>query len=217
MFLPHRSSALPAREPRRVSVQWTAYLAVFSCRQWFIDSPRLSLTSNQEIYCRWWTAWGWQHCVAMVGYCFGHREAFHLIFKNGNFSTDLFLEVLLEVAKWRLGRFLKLRYVEWQQLEYFFYTNRTLQALQRKLSSPPSQEKYWRERFLVLGKQLPNVGMTHTGRICFSSTKFYLICQTNALGTTWTWAQLGGGHGGHVPPIFQTLGIYYAMSPTFSL
>ena len=27
------------------------------------------------------------------------------------------------------------------------------------------------------------------------------------------WAQLGGGHGGRVPPLFQTVGIYYAMLP----
>jgi len=29
------------------------------------------------------------------------------------------------------------------------------------------------------------------------------------------WAQLGGGHGRRVPPLFQTVGIEYAMSPTF--
>jgi len=46
--------------------------------------------------------------------------------------------------------------------------------------------KYWRERFLMLGKQLPNVQITHADRLCFSSTMFWLIRQTNTLGTAWT-------------------------------
>ena len=44
----------------------------------------------------------------------------------------------------------------------------------------------WKERFMVLGKQLLNVKLSYAGRLWFSSTMFWLICQTNALGTTWT-------------------------------
>jgi len=69
--------------------------------------------------------------------------------------------------------------------------NKFLRQLDHKLCSENSARllpkgKYWRERFLVLGKRLPNVEMTHAGRLCFSSRMFWLICQTNALGTTWT-------------------------------
>jgi len=49
VFLAHRNPTLPAHEPRLVSVQWTANLAAFSCRQWFMDLRRLSLTSIQEM------------------------------------------------------------------------------------------------------------------------------------------------------------------------
>jgi len=31
------------------------------------------------------------------------------------------------------------------------------------------------------------------------------------------WAQFGGGHGGRVPPLFQTGGTLYAVSPHFFL
>jgi len=38
----------------------------------------------------------------------------------------------------------------------------------------------------VLGKQLPNIKLSYAGRLCFLSRTFWLICETNALGTTWT-------------------------------
>jgi len=39
-----------------------------------------------------------------------------------------------------------------------------------------------------------------------------------ALSLLCAWAQFGGGHGGRVPPLFQTGGAEYAMSPPlFSL
>ena len=57
-----------------------------------------------------------------------------------------------------------------------FVYNRTSQSSQWKLSSISSQGK-------VLNS---NVEMTQAGRIRFSSTMFWLICQTNALGATWT-------------------------------
>ena len=41
------------------------------------------LTSNQEMYCRWWTAWQEATSCCFVGLCcFGNRETFHLIVKN---------------------------------------------------------------------------------------------------------------------------------------
>ena len=103
VFFAHRSSTLPAYEPRLVSVQWewTANLSAFCCRQWIMDLRRLSLMSIHEIltYCRWWTAWREAtSCYFARPCCFGHSEIFHLIFKNENSCTALCILKPLEMV-----------------------------------------------------------------------------------------------------------------------
>jgi len=57
--------------------------------------------------------------------------------------------------------------------------NKFLIQIDRKLCRENSARhllkgKYWRERFLVLGKQLPNFKLRYAGRLCFSSKMFWL-------------------------------------------
>ena len=88
-------------QPRLFSMQWTAHLAAFSCRQWFIVLRRLSLMSIHDMltYCRCWTAWreATSCCVARPR-CFCHTEMFNLIFKNENSCTDLCIWNPLEMV-----------------------------------------------------------------------------------------------------------------------
>ena len=103
VFLAHRSSTLPAHEPRRASVQWTANLARFSCCQWFMDLRRLSLISLMSIhemlaYCRWRNAWCEAiSCCFPRPCCFGHSEIFQEISKNESSCSDLWIWKSLEM------------------------------------------------------------------------------------------------------------------------
>lgn len=90
-----------------------------------------------------------------------------------------------KAAKCGLWGFSKFQGVE--QVEHISYANRPPQALQWKLNSLDPTGKYWREMCLMLGKQLTKVEMTHAGRLWFSPSIFWLICQNNSLGTTWKW------------------------------
>ena len=49
----------------------------------------------------------------------------------------------------------------------------------------------------------------------FSSPSSPALRRLFLLGIAGPWAQLGGGHGGRVPPLFQTVRILCAMSPHF--
>jgi len=97
VFIAHRSSTLLPREPRLVSVRWTGNLAAFSFRLWFIDLRRLSLTTNQKMYCSWWTSW-WEATPCCFGRscCLGPRETYHVIFTTENSRTDLCIKKTLE-------------------------------------------------------------------------------------------------------------------------
>ena len=155
-----------------------------------------SLTCTGYCWCQFTKCWppvdgglhgGRQHRVACYRpCCFGHREIFHLICKHESSCTDRCIWKPLEIVAGS-GVFENSAVMN-DKHWYKFLTQ-----IDHKLCSGNSARlqlkgKYWRERFLVLGKQLPNVfELSYAGRLCFSSSMFWLICQTNALGTTWTY------------------------------
>ena len=154
VFLTHRRSTLPAREPRLVPVRWTANLATFSCRQWFMDLRRLSLSQiRKRTVSRWWTAWREATSCCFSWPCdFGHSKTFN--FQEWKFQhRPVHLKTFGKAANRRLWRFSKFRGVEWQ-LEHISYTNRKSQALQWKLSSFRSQ--FRRHGGALVGLAPPN-------------------------------------------------------------
>jgi len=122
---------------------------------------------------------------------FGHRQIFYLIFKNENSSTDACIWKPLEMVAGS---------DDFQNAGSGVFQNsavndnnwnKFLIQIDHKLSSEnssrlPPKGKYWRKRFLVLGKELPTIKLRYAGRLCISSRTFWLIYQTNALGITWT-------------------------------